>query len=112
MSAPRFRTGTFKKREKRVPGGRRVVHYSKKKPSKHVCAKCGKVLDAVPRGRPYEIRKLSKNQRRPNRPYGGMYCTNCTKQLFKEEARSLWLLQSVDSQVLELQLQPKSYRNI
>jgi len=112
MSAPRFRTGTFKRREKRVPGGRRVVHYSKKKPSKHVCAKCGKVLDAVPRGRPYEIRKLSKNQRRPNRPYGGMYCTNCTKQLFKEEARSLWLLQSVDSQVLELQLQPKSYRNI
>ena len=52
-------------------------------------SKCGKVLDAVPRGRPYEIRKLSKNQRRPNRPYGGMYCTNCTKQLFKEEARSL-----------------------
>ena len=89
MSAPRFRTGTFKRREKRVPGGRRVVHYSKKKPSKHVCAKCGKVLDAVPRGRPYQIRKLSKNQRRPNRPYGGMYCTNCTKQLFKEEARSL-----------------------
>ncbi|HIH35748.1 MAG TPA: 50S ribosomal protein L34e, partial [Methanosphaera sp.] len=38
MSAPRFRTGTFKRREKRVPGGRRVVHYSKKKPSKHVCA--------------------------------------------------------------------------
>jgi hypothetical protein len=32
-----------------------------------------------------------------------MYCTNCTKQLFKEEARSLWLLLSVDSQVLEHQ---------
>ena len=63
MSAPRFRSGTFKRRENRVPGGRRVVHYNKKKPSKHVCAKCGKVLDAVPRGRPYEIRKLSKNQR-------------------------------------------------
>jgi len=92
MPAPRYRTGTFKKVQKRVPGGRRVVHYKKKKPSKHVCAKCGKVLDAVPRGRPYEIRKISKNKRTPNRPYGGNLCTNCTKQLFKEEARSLWLL--------------------
>ena len=36
-----------------------------------------------------EIRKLSKNQRRPNRPYGGMYCTNCTKEIIKKEARSL-----------------------
>ena len=37
----------------------------------------------------FTTKKLSKNQRRPNRPYGGMYCTNCTKQLLKEEARSL-----------------------
>lgn len=92
MTAPRYRTGTFKKSAKRLPGGRRTVHYKKKRPSKHVCAKCGRVLDAVPRGRPYEIRKLSKNQRKPNRPYGGNLCTNCTKQLFKEEARKLWLL--------------------
>ncbi|MBE6494668.1 MAG: 50S ribosomal protein L34e [Methanosphaera stadtmanae] len=89
MSAPRHRTKTFKRVLKRVPGGRQAVHYKKKRPSKHVCAKCGKVLDGVPRGRPYEIKKLSKNQRRPNRPYGGQYCTNCTKQLLKEEARSL-----------------------
>ena len=89
MSAPRLRNKTFKKRYVRLPGGRLTVHYKKKKPSKHVCAKCGKVLDAVPRGRPYEIRKLSKNQRRPNRAYGGQYCSKCTRQIIKEEARSL-----------------------
>lgn len=89
MPAPRFRNSTFKRVSKVAPGGRKITHYKKKKPSKHVCAKCGKVLDAVPRGRAYEIKKLSKNQRRPNRPYGGIYCTNCTKKLVKEEARSL-----------------------
>lgn len=89
MSAPRYRSGSLKKTIKRVPGGRRVEHYKKKKPSKHVCAKCGKTLDAVPRGRPYEIRKLKKTQRRPSRPYGGMYCSNCTRKLAKKEARSL-----------------------
>ena len=89
MPAPKFRTGTFKNVTKRVPGGRKVIHHKHKKPSKHVCAKCGKVLDAVPRGRPYEIRKLSKNQRRPNRPYGGKYCTSCTRKIIKQDARSL-----------------------
>ncbi len=89
MPAPRYRNNTFKKTIKRVPGGRRVVHYKKKKPSKHVCAKCGKVLDAVPRGRPYQIKKIPKTKRRPNRPYGGMYCTRCTRQIAKKEAREL-----------------------
>ncbi len=89
MPAPRYRTNTFKKTNKRVPGGRVVEHYKKKKPGKHVCAKCGKVLDAVPRGRPYQIRKLKKSNRRPNRPYGGMYCSNCTRKLAKKEAREL-----------------------
>ena len=58
---------TFKK----TPGGETVLHYKRKKPSKHICAECGKQLNAVPRGRPYQIRKLSKTKRRPNRPYGG-----------------------------------------
>ncbi|MDO5850980.1 MAG: 50S ribosomal protein L34e [Methanobacteriaceae archaeon] len=89
MPQPRYRTKSLKAVSKKVPGGRNVTHYKKKKPSKHVCANCGRTLDAVPRGRPYEIRKLSKNSRKPNRPYGGNLCTNCTKKLFKNEARSL-----------------------
>ena len=61
--------------------------YKKKKPSKHVCAECGAVLHGVPRGRPYEIAKLAKSQKRPNRPFGGYLCPKCARKHFKDEAR-------------------------
>ena len=72
---------------KTTPGGVNVLRYKKKKPSKHVCAECGAILHGVPRGRPYEIGKLSKTSKRPNRPYGGYLCTKCMRKLFKNEAR-------------------------
>ena len=60
MPANRFRSRSYKRMRKNTPGGENVLRYKKKKPSKHVCAECGAVLHGVPRGRPYEIRKLSK----------------------------------------------------
>ncbi len=60
MPANRFRSRSYKRIHKNTPGGANVLRYKKKKPSKHVCAECGKVLHGVPRGRPYEIAKLSK----------------------------------------------------
>ena len=48
------------------PGGENVLRYKKKKPSKHVCAECGKLLHGVPRGRPYEVNKYEYGQERLN----------------------------------------------
>ncbi len=87
MPAGRFKSRSYKRTFKKTPGGTTVLQYKKKKPSIHVCAECGKQLHAVPRARPYQIRKLSKTKRRPNRPYGGFLCTECTRRLFKQEAR-------------------------
>ena len=70
-----------------IKTGANVLRYKKKKPSKHVCAECGKVLHGVPRGRPYEIAKLSKTAKRPNRPFGGYLCSSCARKHFKNEAR-------------------------
>ena len=67
MPANRFRSRSYKRVKKNTPGGENVLRYKKKKPSKHVCAECGAVLHGVPRGRPYEIGKLSKTAKRPNR---------------------------------------------
>ena len=64
-----------------------VLRYKKKKPSKHVCAECGAVLHGVPRGRPFEVNKLAKSQKRPNRPFGGYLCPKCARKHFKDEAR-------------------------
>jgi len=88
MPELRYRSRSYKRIHKKTPGSRTVLRYKKKKPSKHVCAECGKLLHGVPRGRPYEIRKLSKTKKRPNRPFGGYLCSQCTRNHFKSEARS------------------------
>ncbi|MFQ5892309.1 MAG: 50S ribosomal protein L34e, partial [Candidatus Methanofastidiosia archaeon] len=71
----------------RTPGGRRVIHYERRKPSFHKCASCGAKLHGVPRGNPFEIRRLPKSKRRPQRPYGGYLCPKCLKKKLKEDAR-------------------------
>ncbi len=88
MPQLRYRSRSYKRTFKKTPGGKTVLHYKKKKPSKHTCANCGKILHSVPRGRPYQIRKLSKTKKRPNRPYGGYLCSECSRDVFKKEARS------------------------
>ena len=80
MPANRFRSRSYKRTNTKTPGGVNV-------PSKHVCAECGAVLHGVPRGRPYEIGKLAKSQKRPNRPFGGYLCPKCARKHFKTEAR-------------------------
>lgn len=88
MPELRYRSRSYKRIHKKTPGGKTVLRYKKKKPSKHVCAECGQLLHGVPRGRSYEIRKLSKTKKRPNRPFGGYLCSKCTRDRFKSEARS------------------------
>ena len=88
MPALRYKSRSYKRTFKKTPGGVTVLHYKKKKPSKHLCADCGKLLHAVPRARPYRIRKLPKSKKRPNRPYGGYLCSECARKIFKKEARS------------------------
>jgi large subunit ribosomal protein L34e len=87
MPQLRYRSRSYRRIFKKTPGGKTVLRYKKKKPSKHICAECGKFLHGVPRGRPYEIRKLSKSKKRPNRPYGGNLCPECARKVFKREAR-------------------------
>jgi large subunit ribosomal protein L34e len=53
------------------------------------CANCKKPLHGMPGLSQNEIRKLAKTERRPSRAYGGYLCSNCTKELFRERARSI-----------------------
>ncbi|MCL2156598.1 MAG: 50S ribosomal protein L34e [Methanobrevibacter sp.] len=88
MPELRYRSRSYRRIHRKTPGSKTVLRYKKKKPSKHVCAECGQLLHGVPRGRPYEIRKLSKTKKRPNRPFGGYLCSKCARIHFKSEARS------------------------
>ncbi|AEF96048.1 50S ribosomal protein L34e [Methanotorris igneus] len=89
MPAPRYRSSSYRKVYRRVPGNRTVIHYRRKKPAKHKCAVCGNILNGVPRGRPVEIRKLAKTEKRPERPYGGYLCPKCLRRLMIQKARSM-----------------------
>ena len=74
--------------QKKLPGGRLTVHYTRKNAKKPHCAECKRVLSGVPRGSQAYIRKWSKTERRPERPYGGVLCTKCMRAHMKEKARS------------------------
>ena len=78
---------TLAKKQVRTPAARVVTHHKERKPKQAVCAGCGAKLKGVPRGRPADIRATSKTQRRPERPYGGVLCSTCTREKLKEAAR-------------------------
>lgn len=79
MPRPQFRTKTFRKVFVKTPGGKTVLHYRRRKPSAAKCANCERKLAGVPRNIPAQIRKLPKNQKRPDRPYGGILCSKCSR---------------------------------
>ncbi|MBW2966123.1 50S ribosomal protein L34e [Candidatus Woesearchaeota archaeon] len=87
------RYGRYKSRKSyrlvyvKVPGGRTVVQYRKKKPKVGKCACCGAKLSGTLRERPYKMKKLAKSKKRPTRAYSGYYCSKCTRRKIIEEVR-------------------------
>jgi large subunit ribosomal protein L34e len=79
-----LRTRSVKKRRVRTPGNRLVTHYKMEKPKVAKCNFCKKPLHGVPRVNPSRMRKLPKSSRRPERPYGGNLCSECTRKLFRK----------------------------
>ena len=82
-----LRSRSLKRRQMKVPGGRTVTHFRRKKPSIAKCAKCGKDLKGVPRLRVNALKKLPKTKKRPERPYGGNLCSKCMREVFREKVR-------------------------
>ncbi len=81
------KSNTLAEKKVRTPAARVVTHYIERKPKQAVCAVCGAKLKGVPRGRPAQVRAIPKTQRRPDRPYGGVLCSTCTRAKLKEAAR-------------------------
>jgi len=88
MPKPSLRTRSRKRVQKRLPGGRRTIHYKKEKSNPARCSRCGQILHGTPRLHFSELRKLTRSQRRAERIYGGQICANCLKELLKETVRS------------------------
>ena len=83
-----LRSRSLRRTKKKVPGGRLSLRFSRKKPKVAKCGGCGKSLSGVPRLRPAQFNKLSKTKKRPERPFGGHLCTQCTRKHFRMKAVS------------------------
>ncbi len=87
MPEPRLRSRSLRRVYVKTPGGRTAVHYKHRKPRVARCGKCGAKLKGVPRERPYKMRNMPKTKKRPERPYGGVLCSKCMRELFVSKAR-------------------------
>jgi len=85
------RSRTFRRVYVKTPGGKTVLHYRKRKSAKPQCGACGKVLPGVARGRITDIKKMSKTERRPERPFGGALCSECMRMHLKAQARKAYV---------------------
>ena len=87
MPVPHKRSRSLRRVSIRTPGGKTVVHYRKRKPSKATCGSCGAFLPGVPRERPFKMMRMAKSSKRPERPYGGVLCSRCMRQKTISDAR-------------------------
>ncbi|MFH1592532.1 MAG: 50S ribosomal protein L34e [Candidatus Woesearchaeota archaeon] len=83
-------TRSLRRIKKRTPGGKLIIQYKKRTPKIAHCAKCKKKLHGIPRVRQVAVGKLTKSKRRPERPYGGMLCSVCSRKLIIEKSKELF----------------------
>lgn len=84
-----LRSTSYRKLKRKTPGGRAVIHYERRRPSRATC-QCGAELHGVPRLRTAEFRATPHTSRRPERTYGGQLCPKCTKERVKLEKLYLY----------------------
>lgn len=87
MPRPMYRTRSWRRVIRRTPGARLSLIYEKRRPGKSKCAMCGAELHGVPNLRTYQISKLAKTEKRPERPYGGCICPKCLARGLREAVR-------------------------
>ena len=84
MAEAKTKSRTMRRVFVKLPSGRKpVIHFRKRKPMAAKCAVCGAVLNGVPRERPYKMRTMAKTKKRPERPFGGVLCSKCTRNKIK-----------------------------
>ena len=84
MPRPSRRSRSLRRIYVRTTKGSKLV-YAKRKPSKAHCANCGAELHGVASLSPYKMGKLSKTEKRPDRPFAGQLCSKCMRLRIKSQ---------------------------
>ena len=88
MVAGRFKSGRLARVHKRIPGGKSVLTFQRRKPKTQSCAECKTELKGIPRLNISKAKNTSKSKKTVERIYGGFLCAACLKAKLKSEARS------------------------
>ncbi|MFW5976886.1 MAG: 50S ribosomal protein L34e [Candidatus Nanoarchaeia archaeon] len=83
-----YRSRTLRRKDVKTPGGKTVRRYKQRKPHVAHCGRCGAKLQGIPRIRASLFAKLTKSQKRPERPYGGVLCSRCLRDVIKTDTRN------------------------
>ena len=70
----------------KTPSGVRTSH-KKRNPKVKKCSECGKPLQGIPRLITSKFKNLSKSKKRPERAYGGVLCSKCSRKKIIEKFR-------------------------
>lgn len=87
MPRRRLRSRSLRRIYVKLPGGSTVLRYARRKPSHAQCAGCKKNLSGVPRLSSTKMHNLAKTKKRPERPFGGVYCSRCSRAKILEMIR-------------------------
>ena len=83
----KHKTRTFRKVSVKL-ASRVATHFRKRNPSPAKCGECGKKLQGVPRAKPCKMQNMPKTSKRPERPYGGVLCSKCMREVMIAKARA------------------------
>lgn len=89
MVSGKLKSRTLRRISKRTPGGRTTMHYVRRKPSRPVCGGCAALLQGVPPLTKAQAHATSRSSKRPERPYGGVLCSKCSRRIILLNSRIL-----------------------
>jgi large subunit ribosomal protein L34e len=88
MVKPGHRSRSLRRVFVTTPGGENKLTHRKRKPSKAVCSNCKTELKGVANERPHKMQNIPKSKKRPERPFGGVLCSKCTRQKILKKSRA------------------------
>ena len=81
MPEGRFKSRSMKRKVRKTPGRKLKRYYIREKPKQTTCGNCRKKkLHGIPRLKITLLKKTAKTVKRPQRAYGGTFCTKCSRE--------------------------------
>lgn len=87
MVAGKHKSRSLRRVYVRTPGGVNKLHYRQRNMKKLRCSECNKELHGIPRVKKTKFKNLPKTKKRPQRAYGGILCSACSRKKIRKNIK-------------------------